>query len=156
MGQICLPPWDGFVPWNLYQSFQYHWKTTWVAKCRTTFISQSACCLAQTSPAIWELWVMTLAVKLYTCQTHLFTGRNDFSVLGHSEGQSWALWSFVGCWFMRRSKPNRTGENLGAVQEAQPVLEPSLTHWRVVWRRSQEFSQPPGSHNFSVLHRSTC
>lgn len=47
-----------------------------------------------------ELWVVTQTVQpkpLNLCQNPLFTDGNDFSILGHSQGQSLALWSFVGC-----------------------------------------------------------
>lgn len=117
----------GFMPWNLNQSFQYHFGKQHVSsRMQDHLYFSAACCLAQTSPRICELRVMTHTVQLYTCQTHLFTDGNDFSVLGHSEEQPPTLWLFVGCWFRRGEKTKATGENQEAKKETRSLPEPAL------------------------------
>lgn len=70
----------------------------------------------------------------------MFTDESDFSVFGLSGEHSQALWSFVGCWFKGEGKTWRQVNTKKPRRRQDPIWS---LHWRLVWRRSQNNSQPP-------------
>jgi len=109
----------------------------WIS-CHRVFIRASRIALGTNSWVL--LQVMTDTMQLYTYQNHLFTDGNDFSVWGLSEEHFQALWSSVGCWFREGEKQWQQVNTKKPRRRLDPIRSP---HWRLVWRRSQDTSQPP-------------